>query len=150
MHLVQGTMAGPQSGIAGNGAEQNVFSVTLPAGTVAVGGGLKCYARWTKSSSSNAVTYKWVLGATTLATQAVGTSTSTNWLTELEVFTPTTLAGEVANASPILAGTAIQSGPQVGLTASENLGDPTTLKLTFSATSAETVTPKLFYCTTVQ
>ena len=149
VHLVSGTMVGPQSGIVGNGADQNVFSVTIPAGTVAVGSGFKCYARFTKLSTSNSITFKWTLGATLLATQSV-TSGSTNWLGEFEVFTPSSLSSEVANAGALIAGTSIQAGPQVGLTASENLTNAATLKLTFNATSAETVTPKVFYCETVQ
>ena len=32
----------------------------------------------------------------------------------------------------------------------ENLANADTLKLTFNATSAETITPKVFYCETVQ
>ena len=149
-HLVSGTMVGPQSGVIGNGSDQNVFSVTIPAGTVSVGMGFKCYARWAKTSSSNAVTYKWALGATTLSTQAIGASASTNWLTEVEVFTPGSLSSQVATVNPLIAGTTIQAGPQVGLTASENLANADTLKLTFNATSAETITPKTFYCMTVQ
>ncbi len=149
MHLVSGTMIGPQSGIVGNGSDQNVFSGTIPAGTVAVGSGFKCNARFTKLSTSNSITFKWVLGATTLATQSV-TSGSTNWMSELEVFTPSSVSSEVANVGALLAGTTIQSGPQVGLTASENLANASTLKLTFNATSAETITPKTFYCTTMQ
>ncbi len=150
MHLVSGTMVGPQSGIVGNGGDQNVFSVTIPAGTTSAGTGFKCYARWAKSSNSNAVTYKWVLGGTTLATQSVGASSSGNWLTDIEIFTPSSLSSQVASVSPLIAGTAIQSGPQVGLTASENLANAATLKLTFNAASSETITPKTFYCTTVR
>ena len=149
VHLVGGTMVGPQSGIVGNGADQNVFSVSIPANTAVVGGGLKCYARFTKLSTSNSITFKWVLGSTTLATQSV-TSGSTNWTGDLEIFTPASLSSEVVNASALLAGTAIQAGPQVGLTASENLANAATLKLTFNASSAETITPKMYYCETVQ
>ena len=149
MHLVTGTMVGPQGGVVGNGADQNVFSVTVPAGTVSAGTGFKCSARFSKLSTSNSITFKWVLGATTLATQSV-TSGSTNWMGEVEVFTPSSLSSEVADVGALLAGTTIQSGPQVGLTASENLANASTLKLTFNATSAETITPKTFYCTTIQ
>jgi hypothetical protein len=150
MHLVSGTMVGPQSGIVGNSGDQNVFSVAIPAGTTSAGTGFKCYARWAKSATSNAVTYKWVLGATTLATQSVGASTSGNWLTDIEIFTPSSLSSEVASVSPLIAGTTIQSGPQVGLAASENLANAATLKLTFNAASSETITPKTFYCTTIR
>ena len=148
-HLVSGTMVGPQAGIVGNGADQNVFSVTIPAGTMSVGRGLKCNARFTKLSTSNSISFKWVLGSTTLATQSV-TSGSTNWMSDLEVFTPSSLSSQVANAGALMAGTSIQSGPQVGLTASENLASASMLKLTFNAASTETVTPKIFYCTTIQ
>ncbi len=150
VHLISGTMVGPQSGIVGNGGDQNVFSVTIPAGTVSTGTGFKCYARWAKSSASNAVTYKWMLGMSTLVTQAVGASASANWLTELEVFTPSSLASEVATAGAVIAGTSVQAGPQVGLTASEDMANADTLKFTFNATSGETITPKTFYCTTIE
>jgi hypothetical protein len=149
VHLVSGTMVGPQSGIVGNGADQNVFSVTIPAGTVSVGSGFKCNARFTKLSTSNSISFRWILGATTLATQSVS-SGSTNWMGELEVFTPSSLSSEVASAGALLAGTTIQSGPQVGLTASESLANAVTLRFTFNATSAETITPKTFYCTTIE
>jgi hypothetical protein len=58
VHLVNGTMIGPQTGIVGNGADQSVFSVTVPASTAVTGGGFKCYARFTKLSSSNSITFK--------------------------------------------------------------------------------------------
>jgi hypothetical protein len=148
-HLVSGTMVGPQSGIVGNGADQNVFSATVPAGTVAVGTGFRCNGRFTKTTTSNSITFKWTLGSTLLATQSV-TSASSNWMGDIEVFTPISLSSEVANVSALLAGTTIQAGPQVGLTASENLANASTIKLTFNASSSETITPKMFYCTTVQ
>jgi hypothetical protein len=69
---------------------------------------------------------------------------------DIEVLTPSSLSSEVANAGALLAGTTVQAGPQVGLTASENLANASTLKLTFNASSAETITPKVFYCETVQ
>ena len=148
MHLVAGTMVGPSSGIAGNGADQNVFSVTVPAGTFAVGTGMHCSAQWTNSASV-ATTYKWTLGSTQVASQSV-TSASANFFTDIEIYTPSSLAAEVAWAAPIIAGTAIQAGPQVGLTASENLGNASTLKLTFNTTSGDTITPKTFHCNTIQ
>jgi hypothetical protein len=149
VHLVSGTMVGPQTGIVGNGSDQNIFSVSIPAATVSVGTGFSCTARFTKTTTSNSITFKWTLGATLLATQSV-TSASSNWVGDIEIFTPSSLSSEVANVSPLIAGTTIQAGPQVGLTASENLANTDTMKLTFNASSAETVTPKTFYCTTIQ
>jgi len=142
-------MVGPQSGIIGNGSDQNVFNVTIPAGAVSVGTGFKCSARFAKTATSNSITFKWLLGAPLLPTQSV-TSSSANWTGEIEVFTPSSLSSEVANVTALIAGTTIQAGPQVGLTASENMANAGTLKLTFNAPSSETITPKTFYCTTVQ
>ncbi len=149
VHLVSGTMVGPQSGIVGNGGDQNIFSVTIPAGTVSVGTGITCSARFIKTTTSNSITFKWTLGSTLLATQTV-TSGSSNWTGDIEIFTPSSLSSQVANVSPLIAGTTIQAGPQVGLTASENLANADTLKLTFNASSSETITPKTFYCKTIQ
>lgn len=148
MHMVSGTMIGPSSGVAGNGADQNMFSVAVPAGTFAVGTGIHCSAQWTNSASV-ATSYKWTLGSTLLATQSVTTS-STNFYTDIEIYTPSSLTGEVAWVAPIVAGTAIQAGAQVGLTAAENLGSASTLKITFNTTSGDTITPKTFHCNTIQ
>src|SRR6202034_2619269 len=77
-HLVSGTMQGSTAQLTGNGADQAIYNATLPAGTFAVGQGAKCYARWTHSSTSTAATYKWTLGATTVAYGSL-TSSSQNF-----------------------------------------------------------------------
>lgn len=148
MHLVTGTLLGTASAITGNSADQNVFSVTLPAGTFAVGAGVKCYARFGHAGLSS-VTHKWILGGTTIASQTESNNTQ-NQTVELEIFTPTSLSSQVNNLSSLIAANSFAAGPQVGLTSAENLANADTLKFTFNAGSSDTVTPKSFYCTTIQ
>jgi hypothetical protein len=148
-HLVSGTLQGVTSQITGNGADQNVYSATLAAGTFAVGRGVTCSARWTHSSTSTAVTYKWSLGGTTVAYGSL-TSGSQNFLSEVEIFTPASVTAEVVNLSPIIGGTTILAGPSNGNTASENLANAATVKFTFNMPATDWVKGATFYCQTVQ
>jgi hypothetical protein len=148
MHLVSGTLLGTSGAITGNGSDQNVFSVSLPAGTFAVGAGVKCYARFGHSGTTS-VTHKWMLGSTMIATQTESSSKQ-NQMAEIEIFTPTSLTSQLNNVGPLVAANSLAAGPQVGLTSSENLGSADTLKFTFNVASSDTLTPKSFYCTTIQ
>jgi hypothetical protein len=148
-HLVTGTLQGVTSQITGNSSDQNIYSATLPAGTFATGQGVRCSARWTHSSTSTAVTYKWWLGGTTVAYGSL-TSASQNFLSDVEIFTPASVSSEVINLSPIIGGTTILAGPSNGNTASENLANATTVKFTFNMPASDWVKGATFYCQTVQ
>ncbi len=149
-HLVSGTMQGGTTTLTGNGTDQAIYSATLPAGTFAVGTGAHCWAKWQHTTSgSTAITYKWMLGSATVAYGAF-TSASVNAISDVEVLTPASLSVQIINASPVIAGTAIQAGPSNGAAGSENLANSDTLKFTFNAGSGEQVKGTSFYCQTVQ
>jgi len=149
-HLVSGTMQGNTATLTGNSADQTIYAATLPAGTFTVGTGAHCWAKWQHAvSGSTAITYKWTLGSATVA-YAAFTSASINLTSDIEVLTPASLSSQIINASPAIAGTAIQAGPSNGNAGSENLANADTIKFTFNAGSGEQVKGISFYCQTVQ
>ena len=148
-HVVAGTMQGITAQITGNGADQTIYSATLPAGTFAAGHGVKCWARWTHSSTSTGVTYKWTLGGTTVAYGAL-TSGSQNFMSDVEIYTMSSVASQIINASPIVGGTSILAGPSNGNAGSENLANAATVKLTFNMANTDWVKGATFYCQTVE
>ena len=148
-HLVSGSLQGITSQLTGNGADQTIYSASLPVGTFAVGQGLKCSARWMHSSTSTAVTYKWTLGSTTVAYGSL-TSGSQNFASDVEIYTVSSLTSQVINVSPIIGGTTILAGPTNGNTGSENLANASTIKFTFNMPNTDWVKGATFYCQTIQ
>ena len=148
-HLVSGSLQGITAQLTGNSADQTVYTASLPAGIFATGQGVKCYARWTHSATSTAVTYKWTLGSTTVAYGSL-TSASQNFTSDVEIYTPSSLTAEIINASPIVGGTTILAGPSNGNTAAENLANASTIKFTFNMPNTDWVKGATFYCQTIQ
>ncbi len=147
--LVGGTLQGITSQLTGSSSDQTIYSATLPAGTFAVGQGLKCSARWTHSSTSTAVTYKWTLGSTTVAYGSL-TSGSQNFGSDIEIYAVSSLVSQVINVSPIIGGTTILAGPSNGNSASENLANASTVKFTFNMPNTDWVKGASFFCQTIQ
>jgi hypothetical protein len=110
---------------------------------------VKCSARWTHSGTSTAVTYKWTLGSTTFAYGSL-TSGSQNFISDVEIYTMTSLGSEIVNLSPVIGGTTILAGPSNNNAAAENLANASTIKLTFNMPSSDWVKGSTFYCQTIQ
>ena len=91
-----------------------------PPERFATGQGVKCFARWTHSTTSTAVTYKWTLGSTTVAYGSL-TSSSQNFDSDIEIYTISSLTSQIINVSPIIGGTSILAGPSNNNTGS---GEP--------------------------
>jgi hypothetical protein len=148
-HIVEGTMQANTSQLTGNSSDQTIYSATLPAGTFATGQGVKCFARWTHSSTSTAVTYKWTLGSATVAYGSL-TSSSQNFDSDIEIYTISSLTSQIMNVSPIIGGTSILAGPSNNNTGSENLANADTIKFTFNMPNTDWVKGSTFYCQTIQ
>jgi hypothetical protein len=87
-------MQGNTSTLTGNSADETIYSATLPAGTFTVGTGAHCWAKWQHTTNgSTAITYKWTLGATTVA-YAGFTSSSQSVSSDIEVLTPSALTSD--------------------------------------------------------
>jgi hypothetical protein len=149
-HLVSASLQGTTAQLTGNGADQTLYTATLPAGTFAIGQGLRCKIAWTHPvTGSTSIAYKWTLGSTTVAYGAF-TSSSQNLASDLEIFTISSLSSELLNAGGIVGGNAFQAGPSNGNSGSENLANSSTIKFTFNAASGEQVKGSTFYCSTIQ
>ena len=148
-HIVAASLQGNTAQLTGSGADQTIYTASLPAGTFAAGQGLKCSARWTHSSTSTAVTYKWTLGATTLAYGSL-TSGSQNFTSDIEIYTVSALTSEIINLSPLVGGTSILAGPSNNNSGAENLANASTVKLTFNMPNTDWVKGSTFYCQTIQ
>ncbi len=148
-HIVAGSLQGNTAQLTGNSADQTVYTASLPAGTFAAGQGLKCSARWTHSSTSTAVTYKWTLGGTTVAYGSL-TSASQNFTSDIEIYTVSSLSSEIINLSPIIGGTSILAGPSNNNPGAENLANASAVKFTFNMPNTDWVKGSTFYCQTIQ
>jgi len=148
-HLIAGTMQGNTAQLTGNSSDQTIFSATLPAGSFALGQAVRCSARWTHSSTSTAVTYKWTLGSTAFAYGSL-TSGSQNFTSDIEIFTLSSLSSQILNLSPIIGGTTILAGPSNNNSAAENLANASSLKFTFNMPNTDWVKGSTFYCETLQ
>jgi hypothetical protein len=148
-HIVVGSLQGNTAQLSGNGADQTIYTAALPAGTFAAGQGLKCSARWTHSTTSTAVTYKWTMGGTTVAYGSL-TSASQNFTSDVEIYTISSLTSQIINVSPIIGGTSILAGPSNNNTGVENLVNASTIKFTFNMPSSDWVKGSTFYCQTIQ
>ena len=148
-HIVAGSLQGNTAQLTGNSTDQTIYTASVPAGTFASGQGLKCSARWTHSSTSTAVTYKWTLGSTTVAYGSL-TSASQNFTSDIEIYTVSSLTSQIINLSPIVGGTSILAGPSNNNSGAENLANASTVKLTFNMPSSDWVKGSTFYCQTIQ
>lgn len=148
-HIVAGSMQGNTAQLTGTAADQTIYTASLPAGTFATGQGLKCSARWTHSTTSTAVTYKWTLGSTAVAYGSL-TSSSQNFTSDIEIYTVSSLTSQIINASPIIGGTSILAGPSNNNTGAENLANSSTVKFTFNMPNSDWVKGSTFYCQTIQ
>ncbi len=148
-HIVAGSMQGNTTQLTGNSSDQTIYAASLPAGTFAAGQGLKCAARWTHSSTSTAVTYKWTLGSTTIAYGSL-TSASQNFTSDIEIYAVSSVTSQIINLSPIIGGTTILAGPSNNNSGAENLANASTVKFTFNMPNTDWVKGSTFYCQTIQ
>ena len=148
-HIVAGGLQGNTAQLTGNSSDQTVYSASLPAGTFATGQGVKCSARWTHSTTSTAVTYKWTLGSTAVAYSSL-TSGSQNFASDIEIYTVSSLSSQIINVSPIIGGTTILAGPSNNNSGAENLANASTIKFTFNMPNSDWIKGSTFYCQTIQ
>ena len=150
VHVVSGTMQGPTSAITGTGSQIPLYSATIPAGTLAVGTGMKCRAFFHHSTGSGTVTMQWKLGGTTWTYSGTFTTgSSPGCQADIEILTPSALSSETVNV-PIAAWGGNYQAPYTGLAWSENLANASTITLNFSVANTDKLTGDSFYCETVQ
>ncbi|MBZ5508493.1 MAG: hypothetical protein LAO78_23800 [Acidobacteriia bacterium] len=137
---------GPLSPITGDSTDHTMFSYVIPANTIQTGKGIsiKCVFQHTTGSSS--VTYKLILGSTTLF--SIGDAGTSLITTDAEMFAngnQTTQVGSIhgSDGATITINNLLTSG-------AENLANALTLKWTFNVANTNAVTPSLFVVKLIQ
>jgi hypothetical protein len=148
-HLISGSLVGNLSAITGTGAYQGIFgTISLASGTFAIGSGIRCWAAWSHSGSSN-VSYQWTLGTTTFPAQTTtGVALGSVDSTDITIFTPTSLSSQIITIGVLFNSTSIIA--QTFQTATESLSSSSSLAIAFNVGSSDSVTPKNFYCLTIE
>ena len=148
-HLVSGTMQGQTAQITGTGSYATLYSATIPAGTAAVGAGIKCRAYFRHTTGGGTVAMQWKLGSTSQAYATTFTGGNTGAVADIEIFTPSSTNAEIVNIPYTYFGGTL-NGPATGLAWSENLTNANTISLQFNVAATDKLTGDTFYCQTVQ
>lgn len=138
---------GPVTAITGNGADQNLYTYSIPGNTIGASKGFRVKFAFQKTAGSASTTYRLKLGSTTLFT----------WVSNFAGLTTGTLlvmnATGVQNAQwfmgQVLEGTAIVTNQQ-GVSAVESLATTDAISLTFNVANTDQVTPKMWVVEIVQ
>ena len=134
----------------GTGANLNMYTYTIPAGTIPSGKGLRVKARWTCSTCTAATkTYRWVFGGTTLSFAGNSATTTTPNYGAIDIFNnPGSTTSQTMFAETLQVGALQQAGATTG--AAENTANAITLNFIFSVTATDTMTPVLFTAELIQ
>lgn len=138
---------GPASAIVGNSADQTVFTFTIPANTIQAGKGFKVEFGLAHTTGSASVTYKLILGTTTLGGSwaDAGSALISGYGNVMNV------AGVQNSQYCIVFGV---DGPTIvqnqTSAPAENLANALAIKLTFNVAATDQVTPKFWKVTLEQ
>jgi hypothetical protein len=123
--------------VTGNGTDQTLYTFTVPANTLQAG---KCLSLWTLERSNNAVavTYKVIIGATTVGSIPNGSAVETDQF-QIKVCNNSGTQNAQTNMFLGIGGTAIISNAST--TSAENFANAITIKITANEANPNTVTP---------
>lgn len=132
--------------LTGNGTDQTVYTFTIPANTVQAGKGIRLRV-FATSNNAVLVTYKIILGATTLGTIANNSGSETDsFMTE--IFNNAGVQNAQVATFFAIGGTVIISN--AATTSAENFANALVLKITANEVAANTVTPKKWIVELIQ
>ena len=138
---------GPAAALTGNSTDQTVFTYSIPANTIAAGKGFRVHATWVHSSGTPAsITYKFILGSTTLATfveSVVNTDQAV-----LEVFNAAGVQNSQFCRAMAWSNLSVINSSTNGAT--ENLALASTIKLTFNVSNTDQIAPKFWLVELIQ
>ena len=132
--------------LTGNGTDQTIYTFTIPANTIQAGKGFRVTF---KGINNNAVvvTYKIILGTTTLATVNTSASSQNNRLV-CEVFNNSGVQNAQVSTIWGLDGAAILANTEA--TSAENLANAIAIKITASEANPNTVKPTKWFVELIQ
>ncbi len=133
--------------VTGNGTDQTLYTFSIPANTVQAGKGVNLKL-WVQTNNTVSVTYKVILGTTTLLT----------WTSTAASGSPESVTADIFNNSGVqnaqtTDNLVIDNATIIGngvVTSAENFANALTLKVTASEANPNTVTPKKWILRLVQ
>lgn len=134
------------SPVTGNGTDLTLYTFTIPANTVQAGKGVRLTTT-TTSNNAVAVTYKVVLGATTIFNQANNSGVENDRIT-IEIFNNSGVQNAQVTTGVIFGGGSITGN--VVNTSAENFANALALKVTANEANPNTATPKKWILELIQ
>jgi hypothetical protein len=145
------TMLNTQDALAnltGNGADQTVYTFTIPANTIQAGRGIRL--RFSAINNNNAaVTVKIKLGATTVITFITAATATNNWNISTEMMNNAGVQNAQSWSGWFFDGATILSN-YAGITSAENTANALALVVTASEANPNTIAPKKFSVEVIQ
>ena len=133
--------------LTGNGADQAIYTYTIPGGTMQAGTGVHCYLKAQRAAGSGSITYRWKFGGTTVSYAAV-TSGSSAISTEMEAFNnPGSTTAQLINLSELQIGNSLMAGAVLNTSAAENTANAVNVSVTFNGASTEQIKGVTLKCT---
>jgi hypothetical protein len=137
---------GPAAAKVGNSTDQTLFTFTIPANVVQTNKGLKLYTSFQQTTGAGAITYKLILGGTTIFSIVdSGTSLITTTVYIWANGSQTVQTGSIfgADGSTIIINNLLTTG-------GENFANALALKWTFNVANTSSVTPDVWVLELVQ
>ena len=136
--------------LVGNGADQAIYSYSIPGGSLAAGTGMHCYLKAQRVAGSGAIVYRWKFGATTASYVSISSS-SISIGSDMEVFNnPGSTTAQILNLGELHLGNAISAGALYNFAGAENTANPVNVSVTFSGASTEQIKGATFKCVAEQ
>ena len=134
--------------LTGNGADQTVYSFTIPANTIQAGKGLRL--RFSAINNNNvAVTVKIKLGATTIITFTTAATANNNWNISTEMMNNSGVQNAQSWSGWFFDGATVLSN-YAGISSAENTANALPLVITASEANPNTISPKKFAAELIQ
>lgn len=142
---------GPLSAVVGTGAFANLYTFTIPANTIQAGKGIRLKVVYQHTTGTASVSYKAVLGSTTIVGPYSSASVNVQSIIGLEVFNNAGVqSAQHGSYDSILDGApSVIFGPNA-FTSSENAANALTLSFQFNVAATDQVTPKHFRVELIQ
>ena len=137
------------SAVTGNSSDQTLYSFSIPANQIGAGKGMRVSAGFLHNLGSASITYKLILGSTTVCTYSASGGTLTeNW--QFEIINNPGVQNAQTARSTVFDGTTYIGCFSNNWTTAENLANADTIKATFNVANTDQVTPKFWLVELIQ
>jgi hypothetical protein len=142
---------GPKSAITGNGADQVMYTYTMPSNTMGPGKGIRARCWFKHSTATTTVVIKHQFGGASYETDTTGTTVAQHY-SEIIVFNNpgVTNAQHGSNLQTVTNGATFGLNTFSGLTSAVNTTGAVVISITFNVASTDQVTPQQFTVELIQ